>query len=75
MSDVLEKQKDGYLAQMKQVESSLKELDQQRQQLLTQREQLKGAVFALDSLFSAESQEAESVPVTGSTEEPVASGE
>ena len=73
MSDVLEKQKEGYLAQMQQVETSLKDLGQQRERLLAQREQLKGAVFALDSLVSAA--EAEPVVVTDSIEEPVASGE
>ena len=53
MSEEIKSQREGYVTQMQQVEDQLKQLDTQKARLAAQREQLKGAVFALDSLAQA----------------------
>lgn len=53
----LTKQRDQYVQQLKQVETQLQTQDRETQRLVTQREQLKGAVFALDTLAQAQATE------------------
>jgi chaperonin cofactor prefoldin len=50
----LSQQRESYVKQLQSVETRLQSLDAEKQKLITQREQLKGAVFALDSLAQAE---------------------
>lgn len=70
MSEKLKTQREGYLTQLKGVESSLQESDRQRERLFAQREQLKGAIFALDTL--AQSEEAATTAEATSSEAPEA---
>ena len=54
MSEVLKTQRESYVQQLQQVEQSIKGLEVQRERFGAQREQLKGAIFALDSLAQAQ---------------------
>jgi len=49
-------QREGYANQLRTVDEELTNLEQKRNQLVTQREQLKGAIFALDTLLASEQQ-------------------
>lgn len=63
--NTLSKQRESYVQQLQQTETRLQTLDVERQRLITQREQLKGAIFALDSLSQTEGE-----PTTESPESP-----
>ncbi len=59
MSEELKNQRDSYVSQLNSTEQKLQSLDQDKARLLAQREQLKGAIFALDTLASAVNNEAQ----------------
>lgn len=61
--EILQKQKAGYESQFKQAEQRLQQLAQETEQRTVQREQLRGAIFALDQVIAALDAPAAETPV------------
>lgn len=65
MMEKLTKHREGYLNQLNEVEASLQELDRKRDRYMAQREQLKGAIFALDMISNPDAEDLSNEVVEG----------